>query len=228
MFLECAVCNTVDRPGCAYVVVWPDFEVVVRVRCGMRVISHWCPVQYTKIAMTAVRSRPFYVWNGVVLATGEQGVRLCLNLIRLLALDASWIWSYYHLLSMRYELVILPGCAVQTNYNGDDGCALTFAECMKNRRFWRTDRTFFVLVCAWIWNCYSCSMQYEVVISFSFCYIKYHNWTVFGFLFDLSDQRLTHTIPKDSENTTRHSNTKGLAVWMNTVWMQYVSLWDVV
>ena len=81
---------------------------------------------------------------------------------RTCVLVCAWIWSCYSC-SMQYEVVISPWCAVQihrVHYNGDDGCAFMFVECMKRCRIGpgRTGSAF-VLVCACIWSCYSCSMR---------------------------------------------------------------------
>ena len=63
-----------------------------------------------------------------------------------------WIWMcYFGLTQYYYEIVTSPPCAVQINYNGDDGCAFTFVECMEvcQDHWIQTDSTF-VLVCGWI------------------------------------------------------------------------------
>ena len=91
---------------------------------------------------------------------------------RTFVLVFAWIWRCCSC-SMQYEVVIVPWCVVQIHYNVDDGCTFVFVECMARYSVgagW-TARTF-VLVCAWIWRCYSWSMQCEVTIS-PWCVSKY-------------------------------------------------------
>ena len=74
-----------------------------------------------------------------------------------------WIWRFYWC-SIHHEVVLSP-YDVQTHYNGDDVCACMFVKCMERCHVdhVRLAGTF-VLVHLNL-TCYSCSMQYEVVIS---------------------------------------------------------------
>ena len=119
------------------------------------------------MVMPGPRLPSLHVWNGVVLALDEQWV--CFYWCGFL------IWSCYSC-SMQCEVVLSPSCTVQIHYNGDSRSTFIFVEWMERCRVGpgRTGGTF-VLLCAWIWSCYSCSMQCEVVISPSCTVYIHHN-----------------------------------------------------
>ena len=76
--------------------------------------------------------------------------------------------------SIQCEVVISPSCAVHIHYNGDSRSTFIFVAYMRCVDPGRTGCTF-VLPCAWIWSCYSCSMQCEVIISPSFAVQMHYN-----------------------------------------------------
>ena len=133
-----------------------------------------------------VRLCSSHVWNGAVLTLDAWWTGSMFGFV----LMCVWIWSW-HGCSMQYDVAISPWCAVQTHYY--DGDNVMFIECMHdNMSCWlcTTRRCVcvcmcvyvlctyvcvyaWVLVCAWIWMCYSCSMQCEVVMS-SWCTNQIH------------------------------------------------------
>ena len=147
-----------------------EFETVIVVRCNMRsnLTRICCP---RLMATTTVHWCSLNAWNGVVLTHAPWTNRmyvcigLCLNSKLSLLFDA--IWG-----------IIALGRTVRTHNNGNDGFVIMFVECIWNGVVLTpTGRieSKFLLIRAWIWSCYWCSMQYAVVMSAWRRAVRIHN-----------------------------------------------------
>ena len=100
------------------------------------------------------RLRSLNVFHDSVLALDEQQVRLYYCLCAWI-----WIWTCYSC-SIQYDIIISPArMYVMSKYTKMVMTAVRFM--FVERCHIGTGQTggTFLLVCAWIWSCYSCSMQ---------------------------------------------------------------------
>ena len=119
------------------------------------------------MAVTVVHLSLLHVRNGVVFGVDEKIVR------------SYWFVVFEAVIGVRcsmYAIVIPPSRAVELHYNGDDGCAFIFVECMEQRcrTCWaRIHRPYVLLVCGCIRSCHWCAVTDAVVISPS-CAVQIH------------------------------------------------------
>ena len=169
MFVEClarfCVCSWPTESTCVTVCAW-IWNYYCVCYCSMRSQSN--PMYCSKNTLQwRYAGRAYVRWIYETVSCWPWTIRWYVEFG-----DGIYVW--------RNKVINTPWCAVQITTMAT---AAVLFKCME----WCPGRSgsVFVMVCAWIWMCYSFSLQYEVVIS-PWCSLWIHRWRLFAHLRSLN------------------------------------------